>query len=165
MDSLIETALEVFRGATLQEPPQRTDVFALVQAITDDLAELKQPVSLAGRSAVALVQPMALRRVLVNLVGNALRHGQRADVTVHSEPKAVRITVDDQGPGIPPEALESVMQPFFRLDASRSRDTGGCGLGLYIARELVVRHGGSLTLENRPQGGLRATVLLPREPH
>jgi signal transduction histidine kinase len=74
----------------------------------------------------------------------------------------VEIVVDDTGPGIPPAQLEAVMRPFFRLESSRSRLTGGSGLGLYIARDLVTREGGTLTLANRPEGGLRARIALPR---
>jgi signal transduction histidine kinase len=162
MDALIESALEVFRGATFDEPAQRTDVFALVQAITDDLAELGQPVSLDGTPALAPVQSTALRRGVSNLVTNALRYGRRADVTVGTAANSVVITIDDSGPGIPEAQLEAVMQPFFRLDASRSRATGGSGLGLYIARDLVARQGGTLTLANRREGGLRATITLPQ---
>ena len=161
MDDRIESALEVFRGPGHQEPPQVTDVLALVQSLTDDLADLGQPVTVAGDAARARVHPVALRRVVSNLVNNALRYGQRADVRVGTRGDAVEIVVDDTGPGIAPAQLEAVMRPFFRLEQSRNRATGGSGLGLYIARDLVTREGGTLALVNRDEGGLRATISLP----
>jgi len=163
MDDLIESALEVFRGAgSHEEAIQVTDVNALVQALVDDLADLGQPVSVQGEPAPALVQSAGLRRVVSNLVNNALRYGQRADVSVRAHGDAVHIVIDDQGPGIPAAQFDAVMQPFYRLDTSRNRLTGGSGLGLYIARDLIARQGGVLTLANRAEGGLRATIALKR---
>jgi len=162
MDDLIESALEVFRGASPhEEPAETTDVHALVQALIDDLADLGQPVGVRGEPAPARVQSARLRRVVSNLVNNALRYGKRADVRVHRAADAVHIVIEDEGPGIPEAQLDAVMKPFYRLETSRSRLTGGSGLGLYIARDLVARQGGTLTLENRAEGGLRATIALP----
>jgi signal transduction histidine kinase len=162
MDDLIESALEVFRGAGHEEASQVTDVHALVQSLVDDLADLGQPVTVQGAPVPARVQAVALRRVVSNLVNNALRYGQRADIAVRAQGDTVHIVIDDTGPGIPTAQLEAVMKPFFRLESSRNRLTGGSGLGLYIARDLVARQGGVLTLANRPEGGLRATIALPR---
>jgi len=162
MDDLIESALEVFRGTSPhEEPAETTDVHALVQAIIDDLADLGQPVGVRGAAAPARVQAAGLRRVVSNLVNNALRYGKRADVRVHAAGGAVHIVIEDEGPGIPAAQLDAVMKPFYRLETSRNRLTGGSGLGLYIARDLVARQGGTLTLENRAEGGLRATIALP----
>ena len=160
MDALIDGALQVFRSVDSDEPAQRIDVFALVQALVDDLAELGQAVSVGGEAAVVAAQPLALQRIVSNLIGNALRYGQRAEVGVMRADGVVRVLVDDQGPGIPEDQLEAVFQPFRRLDPARQR--GGAGLGLYIARDLAQRQGGSLTLANRAQGGLRAQLQLPR---
>ena len=161
MDDLIESALQVFRGTGgHEEAGQVTDVNALVQAIVDDLADLGQPVSVQGEPAPALVQPAGLRRVVSNLVNNALRYGKRADVSVRPHGDTVHIVIDDQGPGIAEAQLDAVMQPFYRLETSRNRLTGGSGLGLYIARDLIARQGGVLTLANRAEGGLRATISL-----
>ena len=163
MDDLIESALQVFRGpGSHEEASQQTDVNALVQAIVDDLADLGQPVTVQGEPATAVVQPTGLRRVVSNLVNNALRYGQRADVGVRAHGDEVHIVIEDHGPGIPREQLDAVMQPFYRLETSRNRLTGGSGLGLYIARDLVARQGGTLNLENRAEGGLRATIALKR---
>jgi signal transduction histidine kinase len=162
MDDLIESALEVFRGAGHEETSQVTDVHALVQSLVDDLADLGQPVSVHGEPTPARVQAVGLRRVVSNLVNNALRYGKRADVTVRPQGDAVHIVIEDEGPGIAQAQLEAVMKPFFRLEPSRNRLTGGSGLGLYIARDLIARQGGVLTLANRPEGGLRATIALPK---
>lgn len=156
MNDLIDSVLEIFRSDTLAEPPRSTDALALAQALTDDLVEQGHEVSCHGAPATVVAQPMALRRVLSNLLSNALRHGGGAAIEVRTTPDGVALTVDDNGPGIPPGMMASVFQPFF------SGDGAGTGLGLYIARDLVERQGGSLTLANRPGVGLRATVLLPK---
>ena len=164
MDALIDTALQVFRDSAADEPLQPTDVFALVQSLTDDLLEQGQPVTLQGDNVVVPARAVALRRVVSNLLGNALRYGHRADVQVRPDAGGVRLFIDDTGPGIPPAELERVFEPFYRVEASRSRASGGTGLGLYIARDLLQRQGGSLRLINRPiheGGGLRAEVWLP----
>ncbi len=166
MDGLIDSVLDVFRGSNAGVPLQRTDVGALVQSLVDDMAELGQRVSAKCVPAVAAVDAVALRRVLGNLIGNGLRYGSRVQVTVASDAHAVRIVVDDDGPGIPEAQLDAVFEPFVRIDSSRSRQTGGVGLGLFIARELTARQGGKLTLSNHGHApghtGLRAEVCLPR---
>jgi protein-histidine pros-kinase len=161
MDALIDSSLAAFREAGQVEAERRTDVLALVQAMADDLAEQGHAVSVRGEALVAAVQPVALTRLLQNLAVNAVRYGGRADIEVRTQGDTIEITVDDDGPGIPPEQLEAVFQPFYRVESSRSRETGGSGLGLGIARDLVTRQGGTLTLANRAAGGLRATVRLP----
>ena len=163
MNALIDSALEVFRGADdSPEPMQKIDVAALLQSMTDDLAEQGLPVAFTGEEeAVTLARPAAVRRVFGNLIDNALRYGGRADVQVQRTATELRITIDDAGPGIPQALMDNVFQPFFRVDASRSKHTGGTGLGLYIARDLTQRQGGTLALANRPEGGLQATMTLP----
>jgi light-regulated signal transduction histidine kinase (bacteriophytochrome) len=99
---------------------------------------------------------------LTNLVDNALNYGQRAEITVTDAPARLTLVVRDRGPGIPAAELERVFEPFYRLESSRSRDTGGTGLGLSIARNIARAHGGELTLRNHPQGGLEAVLELPR---
>lgn len=166
MNALIDQTLSLFRG-TGDEALQDTDVAALMQALADDLAEQGRPVQAGIEGpAVARVLPQALRRALDNLLGNALRYGAGpVRLSLVHEPGALLLRVDDAGPGIPAEQLDAVFQPFFRLEASRNRETGGSGLGLYIARDLVQRMGGSLRLINRPEGGLRAELRLPLPPH
>lgn len=160
MDELIDSALSLFRDTTSLGPMQSTDVCSVVQSLADDLIEQGLPVTFCGDVAVANCHPVLLRRVVSNLVSNALRYGRRADVSVESYGAQVSVVVCDAGSGIPEEQLDAVFEPFYRLEKSRSRDTGGVGLGLFIARDLVTRQGGSITLSNRPEGGLRAAVSL-----
>ncbi len=165
MNALVDAVMELFRGdgPGAGEDMQDVDVGALAQSLVDDLAEQGQAVSfdLQGTAVVAKSQPMALRRVLGNLIGNALRYGGRADVHAGRDSRGAWVRVCDNGPGIPPDKLEAVFEPFYRLEESRNRHTGGAGLGLYIARELTQRQGGELTLTNRPSGGLMAELRLP----
>ena len=164
MDALIGSVLEMMRETHSRGQRERVDLAALVLALIDDLAEQGQPVQLAGDDAapaVVFAQPAALKRVLGNLIGNALRYGGSAAVSVSTRAHEVQVLVDDTGPGIAPEQLEAVFQPFYRIESSRSRSTGGTGLGLYIARDLAQRNGGRLALSNRAGGGLRAEFALP----
>jgi signal transduction histidine kinase len=166
MNLLLSNVLQLFRDADADEPLQATDIYALVHSVTDDLIEQGQSAVavLDVQTIVAPVRPLALKRVVTNLVQNAIRYGERAEVRVLAKDGSVEIIVDDYGRGIPEHELETVFLPFYRRDSSRSRDTGGTGLGLYIARDLVQRQGGTLTLVNRTQGGLRARVQLPQLP-
>ncbi|SEL42871.1 His Kinase A (phospho-acceptor) domain-containing protein [Roseateles sp. YR242] len=165
MNALIDAVMELFRGDSpgVVEDAQDVDIGALAQSMVDDLAEQGQTVSvdIQGEAVLARGQPMALRRVLGNLIGNALRYGGRADVHVGRDDRGAWIHVCDNGPGIPPDKIEAVFEPFYRLEESRNRHTGGAGLGLYIARELTRRQGGELALTNRPAGGLMAELRLP----
>lgn len=170
VNAIIEAVLEALREERQQEPAQAVDVLSLVHALADDLAEQGLAVSASGQEAMVRAQPVALKRVLDNLVNNALRYGHGARIGVAlvpapgDAPAQVHITVDDTGPGIPPDQLEAVFKPFVRLDASRQRDSGeagGVGLGLYIARELTRRDGGQIMLRNRPEGGLQAELVYP----
>jgi signal transduction histidine kinase len=166
MDALIDSVLDLLRAPYDQAERERVDLTALVQARVDDLIEQGHPVGLTGpppqaAPVVVLGQAAALNRLIDNLIANALRHGGSAQVSVTAHAGEVQVAIDDRGPGIPEHQLDAVFQPFYRVDTSRSRDTGGSGLGLYIARDLAQRHGGGLTLANRAVGGLRATLTLP----
>jgi len=163
MDALIGSVLGMLRDSSTPAERERVDLGALLQSLVDDLADEGRPVSAAGEtsSAIVLAQPAALKRVLDNLIGNALRYGGSARVSLATRGTEVDVSIDDEGPGIAPEQLEAVFQPFYRVESSRSRSTGGTGLGLYIARDLAQRHGGRLALANRSEGGLRATLTLP----
>jgi signal transduction histidine kinase len=90
-----------------------------------------------------------------------VKYGKKARAAIRSTPGVIEITIDDEGPGIPEDELARVLEPFYRVESSRNRDTGGIGLGLAIAQSVVQAHGGQLTLSNRPEGGLRARVTLP----
>lgn len=158
MNQLVESVIEVFRpgeAAVLQ----RVDLSALAQSAVDDLAEGGAAVRFDGPSAVVQADPLALRRVIDNLVANALRYAGSAAVRVDLAAGVTRLLVEDSGPGIPEADLARVLQPFRRVEGSRNRATGGTGLGLYIAQQLVRRQGAVLVLSNRPEGGLRAEVV------
>ena len=106
-------------------------------------------------------QPAALKRAVRNLLDNAVKYGKSGTVEIRRVSKAIEINIDDDGPGIPQQELTRVLEPFYRLEESRSRETGGVGLGLAIAQSIVQAHGGTLQLTNRQTGGLRATIVLP----
>jgi signal transduction histidine kinase len=102
-----------------------------------------------------------LRRVFDNLLDNAVKYGEAAEVSLSATPDKITVTICDKGPGIPPDQVEQVFEPFQRIETSRSRETGGVGLGLAVVRSIIRGHGGEVTLVNRPEGGLCATVTLP----
>lgn len=158
MNRLVESVIEVFRPAEAVAL-QRVDLSALAQSAVDDLAETGADLSFQGPPAVVNADPVSLRRVVDNLVGNALRYAGSARVRVDLAAGVTRLVVEDDGPGIPEAELARVRQPFRRVEGSRNRETGGTGLGLYIAQQLVRRQGALLVLSNRAEGGLRAEVV------
>lgn len=147
-------------GAT--EASHRINLDAFLDSLVFDYQDMHKQVSLSGKSAVVLdTRPHALRRVLVNLVDNALKFAGAAQLEVGSTGNGeLSIKVLDNGPGIAEDELIQVMQPFYRVESSRNRGTGGTGLGLAIAQQLVVAIGGTLTLSNRPEGGLCAQIKI-----
>ncbi|MGY2178738.1 ATP-binding protein [Pseudomonas azotoformans] len=147
-------------GAT--EASHRINLDAFLDSLVFDYQDMHKQVSLSGKSAVVLdTRPHALRRVLVNLVDNALKFAGAAQLEVGSTANGeLSIKVLDNGPGIAEDELIQVMQPFYRVESSRNRGTGGTGLGLAIAQQLVVAIGGTLTLSNRPEGGLCAQIKI-----
>ncbi|MCW5695726.1 MAG: HAMP domain-containing protein [Bauldia sp.] len=163
MQKMVEATLAFAREEASAEEPRAVDLAALVASVVDDQADLGRAVTFAeaGRFPYRC-RPTALKRALGNLIANAVQYGERARVTLSETPASPVIAVDDDGPGIPAERMDDVFQPFVRLEESRSRATGGVGLGLSIARSIVLAHGGELVLANRPGGGLRAEIRLPR---
>lgn len=145
------------------ETPVKMDVGAFLESLVFDYQDVGQPVSLTDKvDATATVRPQALRRVLVNLIDNAIKYGGSAEVALQrGKGNALAIIVSDRGPGIPEAELEQVLQPFYRLESSRNRDTGGAGLGLAIGAQLMASIGGHLKLANREGGGLQAVITLP----
>jgi signal transduction histidine kinase len=163
LQSLTESVLSAARAAPGEEM-HRVDLAALVESVCDDLSDLGQPVTMNVKGpAPVLCRSNEIRRAVRNLVENAVRYGGDAHVTLRSEPDFLVTVIDDDGLGIPEDKLEEVFQPFVRLEASRNSATGGVGLGLTLARTIAREHGGDVTLENRPEGGLRASLRLPRE--
>lgn len=162
LQRMVEATLSFAREELAAEPTRRVDVAALIEALVADFAELGRPVSYRGpESLIAELRPDALRRALRNLIDNALTYGAKAETALVQSEQGLEICIDDAGPGIPPEQRERVFDPFRRLETSRSRETGGVGLGLSIARSIARGHGGDLTLQTAPGGGLRAVLSLP----
>ncbi len=163
MQRMADATLDFAREEAAAEDTRTVDLAALIGSLVDDLADLGHDAVFEAATAVVYAcRPVALKRALRNLVENAATYGGRARVGLAETGHDIVITVDDDGPGIPEADLEGVFKPFVRLEASRSHDTGGIGLGLAIARSIVRGHGGDIGLENRAGGGLRATVRLPK---
>jgi signal transduction histidine kinase len=161
MESMVHEALALFRGLDDGEPAAPVDVDALLAKSRSEFHDMGAEVTVSGHALQPFVgKPQALKRCLTNLIANAVKFGTRADILVEDGAE-LTIRVRDQGPGIPPEELERVFEPFYRLESSRNRDSGGTGLGLSIARDIAQAHGGALTLANLPAGGLEATLRLP----
>jgi signal transduction histidine kinase len=162
MESMVRGALALFRGLDDDESLAPIDINALVATLRSEFAEMGADVTVEGQAAQPFLgKPQALRRCLTNLVANAVKFGTRAKIVVE-DGAALLIRVRDEGPGIPPDELERVFEPFYRVESSRNRDTGGTGLGLSIARDVAQAHGGSLVARNLPAGGLEALLVLPR---
>ncbi|MBL8711013.1 MAG: HAMP domain-containing protein [Rhodospirillaceae bacterium] len=162
MERMIGAYLAFARGEGMEQPTP-TDIVELVEDVASDARRHGAEIQLilpAGEIVVPLRRD-AVRRALDNVVGNAQRYAGHITVTVVLKPRHVEVMVDDDGPGIPPTAREEVFKPFFRLEQSRNQETGGTGLGLTIARDIIRGHGGDLELRDSPQGGLRAVVRLP----
>ncbi len=163
MESMIAAALDFTKGAFSEEPLRHVDVAALLQSLCDDLADSGAPIELTPqRQVLYLCRRVALKRALSNLIDNAVKYGGVARVRIDERPEAIVVTVEDDGPGVPPEHLEHIFAPFYRVDASRSKGTGGIGLGLTIAQAIVEGHGGDIHVENGSVRGLVVRVSLPR---
>jgi signal transduction histidine kinase len=162
MEAMVTDTLAFMRGLESTEAPRPIDVMALLESLQADNEAMGREVRLEGRAS-APVPGVAqlLRRCLSNLVDNAVIYGGHASIRVEEEPRELRIRVRDAGPGLPESELERVFEPFYRLEASRSRETGGTGLGLGIARNIARSHGGDVRLRNHPEGGLEAILTLP----
>jgi signal transduction histidine kinase len=170
MEALVNASLAFARDDQAAEPSVPLDLVALVRTVLDEASDaaagrgdVATPAEYAGPERLTLrARPLALKRAIANLVQNALLHG--GGVRLRVEPPSgglVRIVISDDGPGIPQESLDAVFQPFRRLEDSRNRETGGTGLGLPIARNILRGHGGDVVLANRPGGGTDAVVTLP----
>jgi signal transduction histidine kinase len=163
MEGMLTATLSFAKDEAANETRRRSDLGALLASIVDDMAEAGLPVALSQSAEGVIVEckSQALRRAIVNLIDNAIKYGGSARAALAVTSGTVEIRIDDEGPGIPENELARVVQPFYRLEGSRSRDTGGMGLGLAIAASVVEAHGGELQLANREAGGLRASIMLP----
>lgn len=163
MQSMVREGLELARSTDSAEALQTLNLDSLIDSVCTDAQDAGLPVRWQGSTGTTLqARPLALRRCLDNLIDNAVKYGGSALVEARrSESGTVTISVRDSGPGIPETELGKVFDPFYRLESSRSRQTGGTGLGLAIARNIAEQHGGKIELRNLPQGGLEAMLTLP----
>lgn len=167
MEAMIAATLTFARDDSAAEPSVPIDLAALCRTVLDEASDAAAPetaerIAYAGPEHLTVsARPVALKRALANLVGNALLYGGAARLTLGAADGLLSIAIEDDGPGVPAHELENVFQPFRRLESSRNRETGGTGLGLPIARNIFRAHGGDVVLRNRPAGGLTAVATLP----
>ncbi|WP_424192908.1 ATP-binding protein [Ampullimonas aquatilis] len=164
MAAMLDATLQYLRGELQTENWQKLDLMALLETLADNERDNGHHVSINGLVQPIMALPQTLQRCLTNLLENALRYGETAEISVYEQASQVVIEIRDHGPGIPENQMVQVFEPFVRLEQSRNRHTGGVGLGLSIARDAVKRHGGHLTLRNVVGGqGLIASVTLPHK--
>lgn len=162
IETLVQEGLAYARTTSGEgEKASRIDLGSFIESLVYDYQDTGKAVSIQQNVGGAIVtRPHALRRILTNLIDNAIKFGGAAELDVRREHDTVLIQVLDRGAGIPEDKLEAVLQPFVRLEGSRNRETGGSGLGLAIASQLTTAIGGSLRLRNREGGGLAAEIRL-----
>ncbi|MDP3425553.1 MAG: ATP-binding protein [Burkholderiaceae bacterium] len=164
MDAMVGGVLGYLRGLQTTEAPQPLDLTALLESLIDDQQAMGRDVAWTqppNGAVVVNARLEGLRRALTNLIDNAVAHGRCARLGLACSDTLTCMTVDDEGPGIPEADLQRVLQPYVRLDAARHHPSGGVGLGLAVAHQAALAHGGTLVLSNRTEGGLRATLTLP----
>jgi signal transduction histidine kinase len=163
MEAMIGSTLAFARDEAAQEDIQPLELNAMLERLVEDMRDGGKPAHVTPSPFPVPItgRRMALRRAIANLLENAVKYGQRAEIAIAITGENVTVTIDDDGPGIPETEFDNVFRPFFRLEGSRSRDTGGTGLGLSVANDIIRAHGGEIGLGNRPEGGLRVTVVLP----
>lgn len=162
MQAMISTSLEFFRDDARLEQATQFDLAELLQTIIDDYRDQSIDITFSGPPRLVYFgRPLGLKRVITNLLDNAIKYACDPAVELRGDDEQVTILVLDRGPGIPVESHEQVFAPFFRLERSRNKSTGGVGLGLSAARAIVLEQGGALTLSSRKLGGLEVKVVLP----
>lgn len=162
MQEMVREGLELARSTDNTETMQALDLDSLLDSVCSDAADASQKVTLSGRAHMAVTgRPLALRRCLANLIDNAVKYGQQAELRVERAAGGACIRIRDRGPGIEHDEQPRVFEPFYRIEGSRSRESGGTGLGLPIARNIAEQHGGSISLANHDGGGLEVTLVLP----
>lgn len=158
----LDDILTLARVGRTREPPERAELSALVASVVEEFEDMGAAVTAGpAERIVGTVHVTWLRRALRNLIDNALRYGDHAEVSLLRDGTEAVLRVDDHGPGIPPDRIEAMLEPFARGESSRNRETGGAGLGLALARAIAEQHRGRLVLANRPAGGLSAELRLP----
>jgi signal transduction histidine kinase len=166
MAAMLDDILSLARAGQPVEQAEQTDLAAMLGAIAADYQAMGRPVTLAPEGALISrrIRASSLRRAIRNLIDNAVTYGGSAELGLsQASDGSVTICVDDQGPGIPAHRIADMLEPFVRMEQSRNRNTGGSGLGLTLARAIAQAEGGTLTLVNRPSGGLSARIILPSE--
>ena len=164
MAQMIDATLDYLRGLRDSEPVRPIDIDALLESLAEDSAALGRPIGIEGKAWSSYPGRLsALRRGIQNLIDNAFKYGTAPRLRIEDSPDVLRVIVEDDGPGIPPEALTRVTEPYYRPDAARASSTGGVGLGLSIVKDVALLHGGELRIANRPQGGVQAILELPRK--
>lgn len=164
MAQMIDATLDYLRGLRDSEPVRPIDIDALLESLAEDSAALGRPIGIEGKAWSSYPGRLsALRRGIQNLIDNAFKYGTAPRLRIEDSPDVLRVIVEDDGPGIPPEALARVTEPYYRPDAARASSTGGVGLGLSIVKDVALLHGGELRIANRPQGGVQAILELPRK--
>ena len=165
MLAMIESALDFLKGDQSGEPFQSVDLGAILASLSDDMADTGREIQLQTSPKLILRgRHLALKRAFANLITNATKFATHVQVEAALNGNLIEVTIDDDGPGIPADKHEAVFAPFFRLESSRNRETGGTGLGLTVARTIVRAHGGDISLGNAVLGGLRVAVHLPVAP-
>jgi len=161
MQRMLEAYMAFVRGDG-GERAELTDVAQLLKSVSAAIGRGQKPIAVSVEDELTLkVKPNAFRRLMSNLIANATRYGQAVGVTATADGRRLTVTVDDDGPGIAAALREDAFRPFVRLDESRNLDESGTGLGLAIARDIARGHGGDITLDTSPMGGLRAVVVIP----
>ena len=162
MEAMISATLAFVQDATRPRERKKLEISSLVETVMDEAAETGADAAVECADKVVIDgDPIALKRLVANLVDNALKFGSQARGRVFTENGMAIVEVEDNGPGVPEDQVERAFEPFHRLESSRSRDTGGIGLGLAVVRAIARSHGGDVFLQNRTGGGLRARVMLP----
>jgi signal transduction histidine kinase len=162
MRNMVDEALAFFRDDATAEETTSFDLPHVLLTIANDYADQDVHIGYAGPAhAVYRGRPFALKRAFTNLIDNAAKYGKTPDIELCCEETALVVAIRDRGPGIPPDALDNVFRPYYRVDRSRNRTTGGVGLGLTVAQAIIQGHGGEIILKNRPEGGLEARIVLP----
>ena len=162
MERMLDQTLAHLRGDRKDEARRPLDLAALLATLTDAATDQGATARLRVPDAMVIEgRPLALKRAFGNLIDNAIKYGGLAEIQVHAKEDALVISIADEGPGIPEDRMSEMFEPFTRLEDSRSRETGGFGLGLSIARDIVEGHGGTIALANKSEGGLLVTIRLP----
>jgi signal transduction histidine kinase len=166
MQNMIDEALAFFRDDATAEATTTFDLPHVLLTIANDYADQDIDIAYAGPvHAVYRGRPFALKRAFTNLIDNAAKYAKSPEIELSCEDTALVVAIRDRGPGIPADAIDNVFRPYYRVDKSRNRSTGGVGLGLTVAQAIVQGHGGEIILKNRPEGGLEARIELPVAAH